>query len=111
MKEQVFTTMTSASSARDTSFAPAWSSMPIMTSLSTRFLGQPRLTNPTLGAAGLARLGAETGKDFAGIQLLLILALSQKTPPKLGVAFRRAPDPLTGGPHYLGYLRTRYGED
>ena len=48
IKEQVFTTMTSASSALGVSSAPAWASMPIITSLSTRFLGQPRLTKPTL---------------------------------------------------------------
>src|SRR5262250_465803 len=50
INEQVFTTMTSASSACGTRSAPACESMPIMTSLSTRFLGQPRLTKPTLGA-------------------------------------------------------------
>src|SRR5579864_4753675 len=54
MKEQVFTTMTSASSARGVSSAPARCSRPIMTSLSTRFLGQPRLTKPILvGLRGL----------------------------------------------------------
>jgi hypothetical protein len=51
MNEQVFTTMMSASSASGVSSAPAWVSMPIMTSLSTRFLGQPRLTKPTLAGA------------------------------------------------------------
>src|SRR5206468_2730246 len=45
------TTMTSASSALGTRSAPACESMPIITSLSTRFLGHPRLTNPTLGGA------------------------------------------------------------
>src|SRR5512135_2084015 len=48
MKEQVLTTITSASSALGVSSAPARRSTPIMTSLSTRFLGQPRLTKPTL---------------------------------------------------------------
>src|SRR5579871_738399 len=48
MNEQVLTTITSASSALGVSSAPARDSSPIMTSLSTRFLGQPRLTNPTL---------------------------------------------------------------
>ena len=51
INEQVFTTMTSASSALEVSSAPAWASMPIITSLSTRFLGQPRLTKPTLAGA------------------------------------------------------------
>ena len=62
IKEQVLTTMTSASSASGVSSAPACASMPIMTSLSTRFLGQPRLTKPTLvgraaAAAALIRAG------------------------------------------------------
>src|SRR5690349_6450298 len=47
MNEHVFTTITSASSARFVISAPALFNMPIITSLSTRFLGQPRLTNPT----------------------------------------------------------------
>src|SRR5271167_2014479 len=52
MNEQVFTTMMSASSAREVISAPPWESRPIMTSLSTRFLGQPKLTNPIfLGVA------------------------------------------------------------
>src|ERR1700733_3172452 len=49
MKLQVLITMISASSARGVSSAPLWWSRPIMTSESTRFLGQPRETNPTLG--------------------------------------------------------------
>ncbi len=52
MNEHVLTTMTSASSAAAVSWAPACASMPIMTSLSTRFLGQPRLTKPILTGAG-----------------------------------------------------------
>ena len=52
MNEQVLTTMTSASPASGVSEAPACLSMPIITSLSTRFLGQPRLTKPTLVGAG-----------------------------------------------------------
>src|ERR1700730_13916408 len=47
MNEQVLTTIMSASSARVVSSAPARASRPIMTSLSTRFLGHPRLTKPT----------------------------------------------------------------
>ena len=49
MKEQVLTTRMSASSACGVNWAPACASIPIMTSLSTRFLGHPRLTKPTLG--------------------------------------------------------------
>ena len=52
MNEQVLTTMTSASSARVVSSAPPWARMPIITSVSTRFLGQPRLTNPTFVGGG-----------------------------------------------------------
>ena len=47
MKLQVLTTMTSASSGRGVSSWPLRASWPIMTSVSTRFFGQPRLTNPT----------------------------------------------------------------
>jgi hypothetical protein len=47
MNEQVLTTITSASSAQGVISAPASASMPIMTSESTRFLGQPSDTNPT----------------------------------------------------------------
>src|SRR5438445_10686278 len=67
INEHVFTTMTSASSARGTSSAPAWVSMPIMTSLSTRFLGQPRLTNPTFGAAGFVS-ELRTDTDFGDMR-------------------------------------------
>src|SRR5689334_23386067 len=49
MKLQVFTTSTSASSARGVSSYPLRARIPIMTSLSTRFLGHPRLMNPTFG--------------------------------------------------------------
>src|SRR6516225_4866532 len=51
MNEQVFTTITSASSALGVILAPPVSSRPIITSLSTRFLGQPRLTKPTFSEA------------------------------------------------------------
>ena len=49
MKLQVLTTKTSASSAWGTISQPPPASAPSITSLSTRFLGQPRLTIPTLG--------------------------------------------------------------
>src|SRR5574340_658041 len=66
MKEQVLTTMTSASSARGVISAPAWASRPIMTSLSTRFLGHPRLTKPTLVRGADPGAGSETGKVASG---------------------------------------------
>src|SRR5437016_1272491 len=59
IKEQVFTTMTSASSARAVIWAPPLCSMPIMTSLSTRFLGHPRLTKPTFS-------GLDSEEDCSG---------------------------------------------
>src|SRR3954454_5582858 len=65
MNEQVFTTMTSASSARGVISAPPWASRPIMTSLSTRFFGQPRDTKPTLVGLGL---GAATGWSLTGME-------------------------------------------
>src|SRR5581483_4116888 len=78
INEQVLTTMTSASSARGTSSAPASANMPIMTSLSTRFFGHPRLTNPTLGAAVLGWYSpgccagsfsrVSTGENFGDMQ-------------------------------------------
>src|SRR5256885_10986581 len=49
IKEQVLTTRMSASSACEVNWAPACANIPIMTSLSTRFLGHPKLTKPTLG--------------------------------------------------------------
>src|SRR5262249_51620183 len=51
MNEQVFTTITSASSALGVILAPPVWSRPIITSLSTRFLGHPRLTKPTFSGA------------------------------------------------------------
>src|SRR5580698_2304211 len=63
MKEQVLTTRVSASSGRAVRRAPARSRRPIMTSESTRFLGQPRETNPTRGPleAVLASCGRTEG--------------------------------------------------
>src|SRR5271168_5392490 len=51
MKEQVFTTRISASSTWLVNCAPARSSRPIITSESTRFLGQPNEIKPTVGVA------------------------------------------------------------
>src|ERR1035437_7479975 len=52
IKLHVFTTRISASSGWAVSRAPARSSRPIITSESTRFLGQPREIKPTEGAVG-----------------------------------------------------------
>src|SRR5580704_10630407 len=49
MKLHVFTTRTSASPARGVISKPERARIPIITSLSTRFFGHPRLTNPTFG--------------------------------------------------------------
>ena len=50
MNEQVLTTMTSASPGREVNSWPRAANCPIMTSVSTRFFGQPRLTKPTFKA-------------------------------------------------------------
>src|ERR1700722_18452407 len=52
IKLQVLTTRISASSGREVNRAPPRSSSPIMTSESTRFLGQPNEIKPTVGAVG-----------------------------------------------------------
>src|ERR1700727_3139325 len=65
MKLQVLMTMISASSARGVSSAPLWWSMPIMTSESTRFLGQPSDTKPTFGRV-LAGVSTFTSSRMAG---------------------------------------------
>ena len=55
INEQVFTTRMSAASALGVISAPARSSSPIITSLSTRFFGHPSETNPTLGRLAASR--------------------------------------------------------
>src|ERR1700757_5246527 len=65
MKLQVLMTMISASSALEVSWAPLWWSMPIMTSESTRFLGQPSETKPTLGLASEDVTGASRTPVFS----------------------------------------------
>src|ERR1700691_2672206 len=52
MKLQVLTTRISACSGCAVRRAPARSSRPIITSESTRFLGQPNEIKPTVGAVG-----------------------------------------------------------
>src|SRR5438552_13318688 len=74
INEHVLTTITSASSARVVSSAPLRASRPIMTSLSTRFLGQPKLTKPTFcgrvdcGVSGVFSSAAVLVRSFTGIQ-------------------------------------------
>src|ERR1700728_120614 len=58
MKEQVLTTRISASSGLLVRRAPARSNRPIMTSESTRFLGQPNEIKPTVGCV-LAAVGVD----------------------------------------------------
>src|SRR3974390_225398 len=72
MNEEVLTTMISASAAREVIWAPPCESRPIMTSLSTRFLGQPRLTKPTFwGAAALSGGSSRaTESGFTGMESL-----------------------------------------
>src|SRR3954447_24590683 len=66
MKPQVLTTMTSASSGAPTTWWPAPAVWPSMTSVSTRFLGQPSETKWTFMArkpANLARGRARCSGD------------------------------------------------
>src|ERR1700761_8039748 len=71
MKLQVLTTRISASSGRAVRRAPARSSRPIITSESTRFLGQPREIKPTLGpATGSAVVPADVA---AGAEISAVL--------------------------------------
>ncbi len=66
MNEQVLTTITSASSARVESSAPARASRPIITSLSTRFFGHPRLTKPTFcGRVSSVRFSCSASLGFS----------------------------------------------
>src|SRR5579859_6107792 len=58
MKLHVFTTRISASAACGVSSYPSRESMPIITSLSTRFFGHPRLTNPTFVLARFSLIRA-----------------------------------------------------
>src|SRR6202035_6178531 len=89
MNEQVLTTITSASSARGESSAPARASNPIITSLSTRFFGHPRLTNPTFcgrppgatfsGARSIFTLGAEIVRFFEDMQSAILTFFGEPT--------------------------------
>src|ERR1700730_484879 len=68
MNEQVLTTITSASSALRVSSAPARASRPIITSLSTRFLGQPRLTKPIFWGRSACGFSGENSSLRAGLR-------------------------------------------
>src|SRR3954470_2530164 len=68
MNEQVFTTITSASAADVVSSAPELARMPIITSLSTRFLGQPKLTKPTLVRTASTERMVASGKESAPVR-------------------------------------------
>src|SRR5580704_11937727 len=85
IKLQVFTTRISASAGRAVRRAPALSSRPIITSESTRFLGQPSETKPTTGPAAAAAAG-----DFSSFTMLTLLIVP-------GFEIRRAPDQRNKG--------------
>src|SRR3989337_1959076 len=70
MKPQVFTMRPSASSSFTTAWAPASFRMPSISSESTRFLGQPRLTRHIFWGAGL---------DIEGYFTLNRAALARQT--------------------------------
>src|SRR5690242_20509097 len=77
MKLQVLTTSTSAWSGCEVSSCPHAASWPIITSLSTRFLGQPRLTKPIFKRGNFmipahkTRLIQASGDDGGGIVFLV----------------------------------------
>src|SRR5207302_3737773 len=73
INEHVLTTMTSASSAREVICAPPRCSMPIITSLSTRFFGHPRLTNPTF--RGLDSGGCSGTRVMVGLSTGMSLSI------------------------------------
>src|SRR5271157_3214297 len=84
INEQVLTTMMSASSARGVIAAPPCASKPIMTSLSTRFLGQPRLMKPTFWAVADAAPSSggynkPTESCLEGMQSLDFIILKRTT--------------------------------
>src|SRR5689334_5067797 len=72
MKLHVLTTITSASDGWGVSSWPWDVSWPIMTSVSTRFLGHPRLTNPIFKASVLSVLNVAVG-EAAFFEILLMI--------------------------------------
>src|SRR5208337_1830781 len=75
MKEQVLTTRISASSGCAVRRAPARSSRPIITSESTRFLGQPREMKPTRGPKEAVFDSWGGAEEAAGGELLVTVLL------------------------------------
>ena len=87
MKLQVLTTSTSAWSGCGVSSWPRATSWPIMTSLSTRFLGQPRLTKPIFKRVS-------KGKGFAAFRIpVAVRVLARRRPVRIATAM--APSPPT----------------
>src|ERR1039458_9259053 len=66
MKLQVLTTRTSAWSGWGVSSWPLAASRPIMTSLSTRFLGQPKLTKPIFKGVSKSPTGQDRSTGLGG---------------------------------------------
>src|SRR5437868_10800458 len=103
MKLHVLTISTSASSARGVSSYPRRLRRPIITSLSTRFLGHPRLKKPTLGAIFGVILGSVFGM-FAGFDTECRVAiLAYAAGCLLRHRFRRALRLVYCGPSILAY--------
>src|SRR6266705_465407 len=98
MSEQVFTTITSASAAWGVISAPASASIPIMTSLSTRFLGQPRLTKPILSRAVLLEISSSRSVPVFALSSMQFFYSSIPNGRGLGPRFResRRPRQLQG---------------
>src|SRR5580658_8129934 len=78
IKLHVLTTITSASAGCGVSSWPCAVSWPIITSVSTRFFGHPRLTNPIFKLGTLLNMAMRLAALF---QVLLMILLG---PPELG---------------------------
>src|SRR2546430_6419214 len=87
MNAHVFTTRTSASSARELIFIPHFRTLPSMISASTRFLAQPRLIMATSSGRRARRAEARQGRVIGSLSLTRELALGMaKSPPAADTA-------------------------
>src|SRR5580700_3100982 len=77
MKLQVLTTITSASEGCGVSSWPCAVSWPIITSVSTRFFGHPRLTNPIFNFFSTLRDLNVAMRETAFFQVLLMIAFGR----------------------------------
>src|SRR5215510_7134084 len=101
IKLHVLTTSTSAWSGCGVSSCPRATSSPIMTSLSTRFLGQPKLTNPTFNDL----FSVET-IFFIGYQFHELVRIARRAPLSERI---RSHGPRIGLGSWNGRLSNRSG--